>query len=247
MTEPRQTLLVLGGSSDIARATALAYAQAGWAIQLAGRNPEALARDAADITTRSAMPVTTHAFDVLDTAGHTGFIDALPVLPDAVICAIGVLGDQRTNETDTEAATCVMRSNFEGPALILGAFAARFEARGKGDLIGISSVAGERGRASNYVYGAAKAGFTAFLSGLRNRCFKAGVHVMTVNPGFVRTRMTAGMPLPAPLTAEPAQVGAAILAAHAKRRNVLYVLPVWWVVMSIIKALPEALFKRMKI
>lgn len=247
MTTPQQTLLVLGGSSDIGRAAALAFAQRGWAIQLAGRDVEALSREAADIATRSGQNVTTHAFDVLDTASHEAFIDALPKMPDCVLSAVGVLGEQRAAETDATEAARVMRSNFEGPALILGAFAERFVARCQGGIIGISSVAGDRGRASNYVYGAAKAGFTAFLSGLRNRCFKAGVHVMTVNPGFVRTRMTAGLPLPKPLTAEPAQVGEAIFKAYIKGRDVIYVLPVWRLVMGIISNLPEAIFKRTKL
>lgn len=247
MTSSTKTLLILGGSSDIGRAAALAFATRGWAIQLAGRNLEALSRDAADIATRSGQAVTTHAFDVLDTPSHAGFIEGLPSLPDAVLCAVGVLGEQRAAETDAMEATRVMRSNFEGPALILGAFAERFIARGHGAILGISSVAGDRGRASNYVYGAAKAGFTAFLSGLRNRCHKAGIPVLTVNPGFVRTRMTAGLPLPGPLTAEPAEVGEAIFAAFSKGRDILYVKPVWWLVMAIITALPEFIFKRTKL
>jgi hypothetical protein len=121
------------------------------------------------------------------------------------------------------------------------------EARGSGCLIGISSVAGERGRATNYIYGSAKAGFTAFLSGLRNRLARTDVHVMTVKPGFVRTRMTEGMKLPGKLTAEPEEVAAAVLAAEAKRRDVLYVRSIWRPVMTAIRLLPEPLFKKMKI
>jgi Short-chain dehydrogenases of various substrate specificities len=140
-----------------------------------------------------------------------------------------------------------MRSNYEGPALLTGLIAERFAARGSGTIIGISSVAGERGRASNYVYGSAKAGYTAFLSGLRNRLSKTGVHVMTVLPGFVRTRMTAGMDLPARLTAEPAAVAEAIFRAAGKQRDVIYVKPVWRLVMAIIRAIPEGIFKGTKL
>lgn len=247
MTDSRPTLLVLGASSDIARASARAFAEAGFAIQLAGRDPAALEREAIDIGTRSGMKVSVHAFDVLDSASHAAFIAALPAEPDVVLCAVGVLGEQRRAETDPLEATWILRSNFEGPALILNAFAERCVARGRGTLIGISSVAGERGRASNYVYGSAKAGFTAFLSGLRNRCFKAGVHVMTVNPGFVRTRMTAGMALPNALTAEPDEVGRAILKAFQRKRDVIYVRPIWRLVMAVIRALPEFIFKRSKL
>jgi short-subunit dehydrogenase len=138
----------------------------------------------------------------------------------------------------------VIRSNFEGPAMALAELANRFEARGSGVLVGISSVAGERGRASNYVYGAAKAGFTAYLSGLRNRLAKRGVHVVTVLPGFVATRMTEGMDLPARLTAQPGEVAEAVLRAVERRRDVIYVRPVWRVVMGIIRAMPEPVFKR---
>jgi short-subunit dehydrogenase len=121
-------------------------------------------------------------------------------------------------------------------------------ARGRGTIVGVSSVAGDRGRGSNYVYGAAKAGFTAFLSGLRNRFASAGVHVLTVKPGFVRTAMTDGMKLPKPITAEPQQVGDAVYrAAEIRRRNVIYVLPVWRLIMLIIVHIPELVFKKLKL
>jgi short-subunit dehydrogenase len=111
----------------------------------------------------------------------------------------------------------------------------------------VSSVAGDRGRASNYVYGAAKAGFTAHLSGLRNRLAPLGVRVVTVKPGFVRTRMTAGMRLPPVLTAEADQVGRAIFAAAMGRGDVVYVPGLWRVVMAVIRAIPEPIFKRLKL
>jgi NAD(P)-dependent dehydrogenase (short-subunit alcohol dehydrogenase family) len=114
--------------------------------------------------------------------------------------------------------------------------------------VGVSSVAGDRGRGSNYIYGAAKAGFTAFLSGLRNRLAPAGIRVVTVKPGFVRTRMTAGMKLPPLLTAEPQEVGNAIFAAAEKRgRDVIYVRPIWRVVMTVIGLIPERIFKRLRL
>lgn len=145
------------------------------------------------------------------------------------------------------AAARVLRSNFEGPALLFAEIANRFETRGSGTLVGISSVAGERGRATNYVYGSAKAGYTAFLSGLRNRLAQKGVHVVTVLPGFVNTAMTAGMDLPGALTAEPGEVGRAIADAVQTRRNVIYVRPVWRVIMALIRAIPERLFKKMSL
>jgi decaprenylphospho-beta-D-erythro-pentofuranosid-2-ulose 2-reductase len=242
-----RSILILGGTSDIGRATALAFAEKGCQVQLAGRNPDGLQREAADIAARSGHPVSTHHFDVLDGAGFPGFIDQLPKLPDVVVCVIGVLGEQSQAERDADVAATIMRSNFEGPAQILHLFAAQFETRGSGTIVGISSVAGDRGRASNYVYGAAKAGFTAFLSGLRNRVSKRGVHVVTVKPGFVRTQMTAGMKLPGALTAEPREVAEAIVRACDKNSDVIYVRPIWRLIMTIIGAIPERIFKRLSL
>lgn len=157
------------------------------------------------------------------------------------------MGEQEENAADLQAATTVLRANFEGPALILAELANRFEARGSGTLVGISSVAGERGRATNYVYGAAKAGFTAFLSGLRNRLAKEGVHVVTVLPGFVATRMTEDLDLPEKLTAQPEELAEAVQAAVVTGKNVIYVRRIWQLVMLIIRNIPEGLFKKMKI
>lgn len=247
MNDTSKTLLILGGTSDIGRATAHVFAKAGWTVMLAGRSPEALGREAGDISTRTGAPVTTHVLDILNTDGFAEFLDGLPSLPDVVVSAIGVLGDQGRAENDPAHAAEVFRTNFEGPALILDMIVARMIARGSGTIVGISSVAGDRGRVSNYAYGAAKAGFTAFLSGLRNRAAGKGVHVVTLKPGFVRTRMTEGMPLPGLLTAEPAEVSKAIFKATEAKRDVVYVRPVWWLVMTIICAIPESVFKKLKL
>jgi decaprenylphospho-beta-D-erythro-pentofuranosid-2-ulose 2-reductase len=242
----QKTVLVLGGTSDIGRATALRYAEAGWRVLLAARNPEAARRNADDIGTRTGAPVEVHGLDVLETERLPAFVDGLDALPDTVVSVVGELGDHARAQSDFDHAQKVLRTNFEGPALLLGLFAERFAARGSGTIVGVSSVAGDRGRASNYVYGAAKAGFTAFLSGLRNRLAGAGVRVVTVKPGFVRTRMTSGMKLPPLLTAEPDEVGRAILAAE-KGGDVLYVRPAWRGVMSVIRLMPEAVFKRLRL
>jgi decaprenylphospho-beta-D-erythro-pentofuranosid-2-ulose 2-reductase len=241
-------VLILGGSSDIGRTTARRFAAGGWRVALAGRDAETLKREADDVATRSGTKVSAYPLDILDSDSFDAFVAGLERLPDAVVSVIGLLGEQTKAETDLDHASLVMRSNFEGPALLLGLFAERFLERGTGVLVGVSSVAGDRGRASNYVYGAAKAGFTAFLSGLRNRFGKTGVRVVTVKPGFVRTKMTAGMKLPGALTAEPAEVAEAIFRAAANRpRDVIYVKPVWRVIMTVIGSIPEPMFKRMKI
>lgn len=242
-----RTLLLLGARSDMARACAQHFAARGYDIQLAARDTASLEADAQDLRLRHSIGVSLHVYDALDTAGIGAFVDALPVLPDVAICAVGAMGDQAQSQADPKAAAKVLRSNFEGPALTLGALAERFEARGSGVLVGISSVAGERGRASNYVYGAAKAGFTAFLSGLRNRLTPGPVRVITVLPGFVATRMTAGMDLNPRLTATPQAVAKAIWAAVHGRRDVVYVKPVWRLIMGIIRTLPEPVFKKTRL
>lgn len=243
----REAVLILGAGSDIARAVAQRFAAAGHPLQLAARDAARLDPDRVDIELRHGVTVTLHDFDALEIERHAAFVSALPELPGIAVVAVGLLGVQDESERDPAAALRVIRSNFEGPALILAELACRFEARGSGTLVGISSVAGDRGRATNYVYGSAKAGFTAFLSGLRNRLARRGVHVVTVLPGFVATKMTEGLPLPARLTAQPDEVAAAIEEAVRQGRDVIYVRPVWRLVMAIIRALPEGLFKKLRI
>ncbi len=245
MTKP--AVLILGGRSDIGLACARRFAADGHPIQLAARDAAALAAEKTDLELRHRVPVSLHEFDALDTASHDAFVDGLPELPRVAVSVVGLLGDQPRSERDLPEAVRVMRSNYEGPAAILGLLANRFEARGSGTLVGVSSVAGDRGRATNYVYGSAKAGFTAFLSGLRNRLAGKGVHVVTVLPGFVATRMTADMDLPARLTAAPEQVAEAIFRAVARGRNTVYVKPVWMLVMAVIRNIPEPVFKRLKL
>lgn len=243
----RPPVLILGARSDIGLATAHAFAARGHPIQLAARRSKTLAPERDDLQVRHGVPVTLHEFDVLATDSHETFIDALPQLPGIVVSAVGLLGVQQRCERDPAEAILVMRTNYEGPAIMLGHFANRFAERGWGTIVGISSVAGERGRASNYVYGSAKAGFTAWLSGLRNRLAGQGIHVVTVLPGFVATRMTEGMDLPARLTAQPKEVGQAIVRAVEKKKDVIYVRPVWRLIMGIIRVIPERWFKGMKI
>jgi short-subunit dehydrogenase len=249
MTIAGSSVLILGAASDIGLAIAHEFAREKASVILAARSPNRLETDAVDLGVRypGGAGVTLIEFDVLRTDRHGAFLDGLKRLPDIVVCVVGLLGDQKVTETDPAQAELIFQTNFNAPALMLDAVATRMHSRGAGTIIGISSVAGDRGRASNYIYGSAKAGFTAFLSGLRNRLAKKGVQVITVKPGFVRTKMTAGMKLPNALTAAPQEVGAAVLAACQKKRDVIYVRPVWWVIMTIIRSIPEVIFKRLSL
>jgi NAD(P)-dependent dehydrogenase (short-subunit alcohol dehydrogenase family) len=244
----QKTVVVLGGTSDIGRATGLRFAQSGWQVVLAARNVGEAKRNAQDISIRAGATVPVLPLDILQSGQFPDFVADLPALPDVVVCVIGELGDQVKAQSDLSHASVVMRTNFEGPALLLGIFADKFAGRGSGTIVGVSSVAGDRGRGSNYIYGSAKAGFTAFLSGLRNRLAAGGVHVVTVKPGFVRTRMTADLKLPPVVTAEASEVGDAIYKAVAgAKKDVIYVRPLWWIIMTIICAIPERIFKTMKL
>ncbi|HEU4651536.1 MAG TPA: SDR family oxidoreductase [Croceibacterium sp.] len=240
-------VLIVGGRSDIGMAIARRFAAAGHPLQLAARNADGLAADKADIEVRHGVAVTLHEIDILAPDTFNAFVNGLPTLPGVAVCVVGLLGEQAASEADIEAAALTMRSNYEGPALLTGLLANAFEQRGSGTIVGISSVAGERGRASNYVYGSSKAGYTAFLSGLRNRLAKKGVHIVTVLPGFVATRMTEGMDLPAKLTAQPAEVAEAVFKAVAANKDVIYVKPAWRLIMTVIRGLPERVFKGLKI
>ena len=240
-------ILILGSRSDIGKAVAHKFASLGHPVQMAARNVETLAAEKADLELRYHVSVSLHEFDALATDTHEALVAGLPALPQVAVCAVGLMGQQEENQRDIKGAALVMRSNYEGPASILAALANSFEDRGTGTLVGISSVAGERGRATNYVYGSAKAGFTAFLSGLRNRLAKRGVHVVTVLPGFVATQMTEGMDLPDHLTAQPSEVAEAISRAVERKKDAVYVRPVWQLVMVGIRNVPERLFKKMKL
>jgi decaprenylphospho-beta-D-erythro-pentofuranosid-2-ulose 2-reductase len=243
-----KTVLILGGVSDMGLAIARKYAVHGWKIVLAARDGEFVERNVSDLALRHGASVSAARFDACRTGEHAAFLDGLGVLPDTAISVVGFLGRQEQAQSDTGHATEILRANFEGPALLLGLIAERMTARGSGTIVGISSVAGDRGRGSNYVYGSAKAGFTAFLSGLRNRLAAKGVHVLTVKPGFVNTSMTAGLELPKPLTAEPEEVGKAVyVAAEVKKRNVIYVRPIWRLIVALIVLLPESVFKKLSL
>ena len=247
MSDRHKTALVIGATSDIGRAIVRQLAHRGYALQLAARDPVRLEREVQDLRVRTGAAVTSYCWDALRDGGGASFLDTLDPLSDVAVCVVGLLGDQAESQRDGGAAERVMRTNYVGPALLMGALAERFEQRGSGVLVGVSSVAGERGRASNYVYGSAKAGLTAFLSGLRNRLACSGIHVVTVKPGFVRTRMTDGMDLPARLTATPQEVAAAVVQAIRRRRDLVYVRRVWRTIMFLLRAIPECVFKRMRL
>ena len=239
-----KTLMILGATSDIGKAAARHFAREGYSIQLAGRDVNELNRIKLDLQIRFDVDATIYQFDVLNLKSHSSFINELSPLPTVAICLIGYLGVQKISEQNLEERSLVVRTNLEGPINILSILANKFEERGNGIIFGVSSVAGDRGRQSNYIYGASKAGFTAFLSGLRARLSQRGVQVITVLPGFVDTKMTEHMDLPPLLTAKPEKVAKAIFDAMQNNRDIIYVKRIWFFIMLIIRNIPEFIFKK---
>ncbi len=240
-------LLILGATSDIARACAHHFAADGFNLILAARKPGTLKNDVKDLKIRYGVEVKSIAFDVLDMNTHETFFQSITLIPEGILSAIGTMDGNEEAMSDSDKLKLILDTNFTAPAAFLTLAATAFRERGSGFIIGISSVAGNRGRGSNYPYGSAKAGFTAFLSGLRNRLNESGVNVITVLPGFVRTKMTENIDLPALLTAEPDQVAKDIFHAWKKGKSIVYTRWIWRWIMLIIQHIPEFVFKRMKL
>ena len=242
-----KTLLLLGGRSDIGVACAHLFAANGFDIILAARNSSELSTSRSDFEIRYGVTVHLAEFDAASPASHAEMYGWLAVKPDVVIYAIGSLGEQKVLEKDWSEAEKVIASNYTGGVSILSIITNDFETRNTGTIIGISSVAGDRGRQSNYIYGSAKAGFTGFLAGLRHRLAKTNVNVLTVKPGFVETKMTEGMDLPGLLTAKPSQIARAIFKAYQSGQSTLYYLPIWRQIMFAVRCVPEFIFVKTKL
>lgn len=254
MTEHKdaaRAVVILGGASSVARALAAEFARDGHALVLADYDHEQTEHVAADLRVRYGTEVHTLPFDATAYDTHEAFAGAcskkLGAPPEGLAVCFGFMADQAESQADFALTQRTFDTNLTGTVSIVECFAAQFEARGSGFIAVISSVAGDRGRQSNYIYGASKAGMTAYLQGLRNRLYKAGVHVLTVKPGFMDTKMTYGLPLPAPLVATPEQAARAIYRALKRRKNVVYVRFFWRYIMMIICGIPEWQFKKMDI
>jgi short-subunit dehydrogenase len=240
-------VLIIGAKSDIAMATARVYAAHGYNLYLAGREINVLKKAADDIMIRNSVKVELKTFDMTDFTSHEAFYTLLDPKPVGVIMVAGYMAEQSLCETNLEATLNTIHVNYTGGVSILNVIANDMEKREEGFIVGVSSVAGDRGRKTNYIYGSAKAGFSAYLSGLRNRLYSFNVTVLTVKPGFVYTKMTEHLALPVKLTAEPEEVAHDIYNAQQKGKNVLYTKSIWWVIMLVIKHIPEVIFKRMSL
>ena len=246
-TAPR--VLLIGATSAIAQAVARLYAGRGARLLLVGRRLDALQANAADLRVRGAAAADTAVLDANRIEDHAAAIEQAWQHwggLDVALVAHGMLPDQASAQASVGETLSCLQTNATSVIALLTDLANRFEFQGSGVIGVISSPAGDRGRASNYVYGAAKAAVTNFASGLRHRLFRKGVRVVTVLPGFVDTPMTANFPK-GPLWAKPERVAADIVQALDRRNGTLYTPWFWRWIMLIVTRLPQALFLRSKL
>jgi decaprenylphospho-beta-D-erythro-pentofuranosid-2-ulose 2-reductase len=241
------TVLILGATSDIGMAIARKFGSEKYDILLAARKPEQLSPLESDIHIRYGVHCSSLAFDALQYGTHAGFFSSLQPKPEISICVFGILEDEEQAFSDWHVTERMINTNYTGGVSILNVIAKYYIAQKKGTIIGISSVAGDRGRASKLIYASAKAAFTTYLAGLRNKCFKDQVHVMTVQPGFVYTKMTENQSLPKLITSTPAEVADLVYKAYLKKKNLIYVKWFWRYIMLVIQCIPEFQFKKMKL
>jgi len=245
---PRR-ILVLGATSGIAEACCRLWAERGDSLFLVARNAERLSAVEADMRTRGASYVASAVSNLDDTAAHPDLlahaINSLAGL-DIAFVALGVLGDQTQAERSFPHAAEILHTNFVAPVSLLTWLANYCAQRHSGTLAVLSSVAGDRGRKSNYVYGSSKAGLSAFLGGLRNRIDRDGVRVITIKPGPVKTAMTAGMKGNEKF-ADVNIVAAAIMKGIDRGGDVIYVPRIWRIIMTLVRAVPESIFKKLNL
>lgn len=238
-------VLIIGAKSDIARSLSRVYAREGYSLYLAGRKIYELENFQEELEKNFNINVKLIEFDVLDFESHGKLLEILEPKPEGVIYVAGYLPDQGKCEESLQETLITINVNYTAAVSLLNIFAKHFEKSGPGFIIGISSVAGDRGRKSNYIYGSAKAGFSTYLSGLRAKLYRHNVHVLTVKPGFVRTKMTKHLKLPPLITAEPDEVAEKIFIANKKKKDIVYIRGIWRIIMFMVKIIPEKLFKRL--
>jgi decaprenylphospho-beta-D-erythro-pentofuranosid-2-ulose 2-reductase len=248
----RRSVILCGATSAVGQALGRRLAARGWAMHLLGRDLERLERIAADLTVRAGAAVSYSRFDATDLdAIPTVFSDAVSALGnhvDGLIVCHGLLCDEADRLPSADAIRATIDVNFASVAILLSLAADVLVARNSGFLVALSSVAGDRGRQSNFCYGAAKAGLTAWLSGLRNRLYPTGVRVLTVKPGIIASPMTAGLAVgPKALITNPDRVARDIEHAILCDRDVIYTPWFWQPIMAIICLIPESVFKRLRL
>ena len=240
MDGQKKSLLILGAKSDIGIASSIAFAKNGFNLQLVGRNIHELEEKYKRIASEHKVSISFHELDVLETDKFDEFFRSLGYLPQVVLCLVGIYSKDIDNYKNIQK---VIRVNFESPAILLSLFAMKFKERRSGSIIGVSSWAGDRVRGSNSLYGSSKAGFTGFLSGIRNKFFTSNIHVMTVNLGYVKTKMTENMDSSNFLTTSPDYTAKKIYRGYKNKSDIIYIKPIWRFISLLLRLLPESFFK----
>lgn len=240
-------VLILGATSDIARETAKIYAKNGYDLVLAARNSEAAKLDVNNLRLRYKVNVKCIYFDVENYSSYAHLFSRIGDSLLGVISFVGYLGNQEISQNNFIELKRVVEVNFTGVVSVLEKAADYFEHKKNGFIVGVGSVAGDRGRKSNYIYGASKGALEIYFSGLRNRLTSSGVHVLLVKPGFVDTKMTKNIDLPPLLTSRPDEIALDIYKAQQNGKNTIYSKWFWQFIMFIIKYIPENIFKKTNI
>ncbi|MCO4781888.1 MAG: SDR family oxidoreductase [Candidatus Cloacimonetes bacterium] len=241
------SIFILGATSDIGRELSYIYAGKGYSLILSARDKSDLTALKQDVKVRFDVDAETVSLDLQDFENIDDVISSFKGQICGFVLMAGYLGDQQLAQSSKDEAYKIMAVNYTGSCAALESAAKNLESVPKSFIIGVSSVAGLRGRQSNYMYGSAKAGLISYLSGLRNRLQKSDTTVLTVLPGFVDTKMTAHLELPALLTASPAKVAADIVKGQTRGKSVVYSIFVWRYIMWIIRCIPEFVFKRLSL
>lgn len=241
-------MIILGSNSEVAQAfveECLAKGEKFPVIYLLSSNPETTEKFAGHINVKFLQYSEIIPLDLMKDIDYRTLEN---INSDLLFCASGYLGlGTEEGLYDEENTARIIDINYAKLVPVLNFFAKKMESKRTGTMIVLSSVAGERGRQSNFIYGSAKAGLTAYLSGLRNYLFDKKVQVLTVKPGFMDTKMTEGLPLNPALTATPKTAAEGIYKAYKNRKDVAYVLPIWAIIMMIIRNIPEFIFKKLKL
>ena len=247
MDYKNKNILIVGGSSDVGMALAMEFAKLGSNLTLTQRKDGQLNDFKCDIEIRFLVKCSIVNLDITDFKAHSDFLSNLKFIPDIVVFTVGVLYQQEQLELNFEKVLENYYANLIGIISVCDQITKIFERRGSGIIIGISSVAGDRGRGSNFYYGSAKAGFSAYLSGLRNKLYKSNIDVITVKPGFIRTKMISHLKTPSLLTTTPKNVAIKIISAVNDKNNIIYVGWYWRFIMFVIKLIPEPIFKKLNL
>ena len=241
------SVLILGGKSQLSKSIARKFSDKGFSLILAGRNISSLTDFSKEIELKNNINCSLQEFDILNRNDHDNFFKNIEYVPDIVICVIGLM-QKKNSELDLEnEIDLVVKTNYLMPVIFIEKIINKLKnSKSEKTIIGVSSVAGERGRASNYIYGSSKSGFTEYLSGLRQKLSKTNINIITIKPGYIRTKMTEDISGPDFLFSSTENVARLIYQSYVKKKLIVYT-GIWKYIMIIIRAIPEKIFRKLNL